>query len=185
MARRRRDTGAGVFHVFTHSVWAAPALYRDDEDRLIFLRELARVTERFGCRCLAYCLMRTHYHALLDVDTGALPAAMHSLNFRYASAFNKRHRTKGHVHGSRYNALRVTGEASLLSRSRYLAWNPPEAGLCKSPEEWQWSSYPATIGLVEASSFVTDDLILGCFDAPHEIARARLRRYVDAYGEER
>jgi hypothetical protein len=41
MARRCRDKAAGLFHVYTHSVWAAE-LFRDDRDRGVFLRELAR-----------------------------------------------------------------------------------------------------------------------------------------------
>ena len=179
MARRLRDTTPGIFHVFTHSVWAADALYRDDEDRMRFLRELARATTRTAWRCLAYCLMGTHYHLLLDVDADVLPRGMHALNFRYAAAFNARHRMKGHVHGTRYNAFRVMGDADLLHRFKYVARNPVEAGLCKSAADWAWSSYPATVGLATRQSFVTDDLILGCLDGPRELAIGRLRRYVE------
>jgi len=180
MARRRRDTAAGIFHVFTHSVWAADSLYRDDEDRSTFLRELARATAKVRWRCVAYCLMGTHYHLILDVDADALPQGMHALNFRYAVAFNKRHGMRGHVLGTRYNAFRLPVEAGLLSRFKYLALNPVEAGLCQSPADWSWSSYGATVGLRPASSFVDDRAILGSINAPRDVARGRLRRYVEA-----
>lgn len=179
MARRPRDTSPGIFHVFTHSVWAADALYRDDDDRMRFLRELAGATARVAWRCLAYCLMGTHYHLLLDVDAAALPRGMHALNFRYAAGFNARHRMKGHVHGTRYNAYRIEGDASLLDRFKYVALNPVEAGLCQSAADWPWSSYPGTVGLAEPQHFVTDDLVLSCLDGPREIAMGRLRRYVE------
>lgn len=178
MARRRRDTAAGIFHVFTHCVWAADSLYRDDEDRSTFLRELARATHRAGWRCVAYCLMGSHYHLILDVDADALARGMHSLNFRYAISFNKRHGMRGHVLGTRYNAFRLTGEASLVSRFKYVAQNPVEAGLCESPEDWPWSSYAGTIGRRPASSFVDDTVILSCIDAPPELRRMRLHQYV-------
>jgi REP element-mobilizing transposase RayT len=178
VARKRRDTTAGIFHVFTHSVWAADALYRDDSDRMRFLRELALATDKTSSRCLAYCLMGTHYHLLLDVDAEVLARGMHSLNFRYAVGFNRRHAMKGHVHGTRYNAFRVNGEADLLSRYKYVARNPVEAGLCESPEDWRWSSYAATIGLAMPQPFVPNELILGCLDGPREIAIGRLRQYV-------
>jgi putative transposase len=179
MARKRRDLAAGIFHVFTHSVWAADALYRDDEDRMAFLRELARATARAHWRCVAYCLMGTHYHLILDVDADAIAKGMHSLNFRYAAGFNRRHRMKGHLLGTRYNAFRITGEASLLSRFKYVARNPVEAGLCESPADWPWSSYGETVGVRAASTLVDDAAILGCLDGPLELARGRLRRYVE------
>lgn len=178
MARKRRDKTSGIFHVFTHSVWAADALYRDDDDRMRFLRELAGATAKTRWRCLAYCLMGTHYHLLLDVDPDALPRGMHSLNFRYAMGFNARHRMRGHVHGTRYNAFRVEGEADLLSRYKYVARNPVEAGLCSSPEDWLWSSHAATVGLAPPQPFVREDLVFGCFDGPRDVAIGRLRRYV-------
>lgn len=178
MARRRRDTAPGIFHVFTHSVWAADSLYRDDHDRLRFLRELAVATLKAEWRCLAYCLMGTHYHLLLDVDADVLPRGMHSLNFRYAVGFNTRHRMKGHVHGARYNAFRIAGAADLLSRFKYVARNPVEAGLCERPEDWPWSSYAATLGKGAAQPFVKDDLVHACLDGPREVAAGRLRQFV-------
>jgi len=54
MPPKRRDTSAGLFHVYTHCVWAAPALYRDDVDRLEFLRRLAQVTRIADWNCIAY-----------------------------------------------------------------------------------------------------------------------------------
>ena len=41
--------------------------------------------------------MTTHHHVISDVDDEALPIGMHSLSFRYAVQFNKRHGMKGHV----------------------------------------------------------------------------------------
>ena len=177
MPRRLRDKSEGVFHVYSHSVWAAE-LYRDDRDRLSFIRELARAGEVAGWICLGFCLMTTHYHLLVDVRDDALPIGMHSLNFRHAVKFNVRHRMKGHVLGARYDAVRIEDEAHLLEGYRYTAKNPVEAGLCAMPEEWPWSSYVGTIGLAEPHSFVDSSRILGYFDGPRELQIAQLRRFV-------
>jgi putative transposase len=179
MPRRPRDTAAGYFHVFTHSVWAAPALFRDYVDRLAFLRELARAVDKAGWTCLAFCLMTTHYHLLLEVDDGALPIGMHSLNFRFAVGFNARHRARGHVHGSRYGARRLLGESAVLGGFRYVVRNPFEASMCATPADWPWSSYPGTIGLAEPSSFVDATKIIGCFPGAPEVSMAQLRRFVE------
>jgi hypothetical protein len=51
MARQLRDRSAGLFHVYTHSVWAAE-LFRNDRDRVVFLRELVRAIEKAGWTCV-------------------------------------------------------------------------------------------------------------------------------------
>jgi len=178
MARPLRDTAAGWFHVYTHSVWTAD-LFRDDLDRVYFLRELARAGAKARWRCLAYCLMKTHHHLLLEVDDGALPVGMQALNFRYAIGFNVRYAAKGHVHGGRYGARRLNGSDDVVAAFRYLALNPVDAMLCATPAAWPWSSYAETIGVRQSTSFVDVDRLLGCLDEPRERAIGALRRYVE------
>jgi hypothetical protein len=177
MARRARDTAAGIFHVYTHSVWAAE-LFRDDRDRMGFLRELARAGDKARWTCLGFCLLGTHYHLVLDVGDGALPVGMHSLNFRHAVAFNKRHGMKGHVLGARYDSKRIDDDAHLLSVYRYIARNPVEAHLSETAEAWPWSSYAAAVGLAPAQSFVDPRRVLACFGGPLKVAVTQLRDFV-------
>lgn len=164
-----RDTAAGIFHVYTHCVYAAPSLYRDDVDRLNALRHLAAVTGKPGFDCLAYCLMGTHYHLLVEVEDDVLPKTMHALNLGYARDFNRRYGLKGHVQARPYGSRRIRSAGSLLTRFRYVARNPVRAGLCASPERWQWSSFAGTAGIGERSSFVADDRILDLVDAPGDL----------------
>ena len=180
MPRKHRDVSAGLFHVYTHCVWAAPALYRDDADRLTFLRELASATAKFEWTCVAYCLMRTHYHLILAVLDGVLPRGMHALNFRYACAFNQRHASLGHVQAARYGSRRIDGDDDLVSTYRYVVRNPVEAGLCESPADYPWSSYAGTVGLAAAQPFVDASLVLACFDGDREEAIGALRAYVES-----
>ena len=177
MPRPPRDTAAGIFHVYTHCVWGVPELYRDDVDRLEFLRHLTCVSTRDGWTCAAFCLMRSHYHLIVNVEDDVLPAAMHALNFPYARVFNKRYSLHGHVHGARYGARRIHDRDDLLGRYAYVVNNPVEAGLCDLPEDWRWSSHAGTLGLTPAHSFIDDSLVLGCFDWPAD-PRAELRKEV-------
>jgi REP-associated tyrosine transposase len=174
-----RDVEAGLFHIYTHCVWAVPHLYRDDVDRLEFLRHLARAAERPGWKCVQYCLMRSHYHLIVEVDQGVLPPAMHAMNLAYARHHNRRYGLRGHVQYRRYGSRRIVDEADLLGVVAYVANNPCEAGLCDSPVDWPWSSYAATIGLAEMPSFVDPALILACFDWPRVDPRAALRAHVE------
>jgi REP element-mobilizing transposase RayT len=177
MARRRRDTEAGLFHVWAHSVWSAD-LFADDLDRARGVSELARATQRQPWVCLAAVLMTTHYHLILDVEDDALPLGMQALNFRYAAGYNARHRLRGHVFSGRYGSRRLKTEADLLDTYRYVVWNPVRAGLCTRPEDWRWSSYPATLGRDESFTFVEAHRVLEQFGQPRERATARLRLFV-------
>lgn len=179
MARQLRDIGSGRFHVYTHCVWAAPAHFRDDVDRLEFLRGLARVTGLLHWRCMGFCLMGTHYHLIVDVGEGVLPIAMQSLNHGYACHFNRRHGLRGHVQSSRYGSRRLNGAEDLVVAYAYAMNNPVEAGACSSASVWPWSSFRGTLGLAEANSFIDAGPILGCFR--HEIDPiVALRRAVES-----
>jgi putative transposase len=179
MPRPPRDLAPGLFHVYAHSVWAADALFRDDDDRLKFIAELERTTRRCGWTCAAFCVMGTHYHLIVDVEAGVLAKGAHYLNFLYARHFNERHGMKGHVHGRRYGARRVETELGLRHLTKYLAHNPPKAGLSEKPEDWQYSTYGGTIGVREQYPFVDDRIILECFGGQTAYARAALQHYVD------
>ena len=165
--------------MFTHCVWASDALYRDDVDRMLFVRELARAGAKAEWTLLEFCLMRSHFHLLVEVEDGALPLGMHSLNFRYAMAYNNRHAGRGHVMSARYGSRRLAEESALLTAFRYVARNPVEAGLCSTPTEWAWSSYAGTVGTAEPHSFVDASRVAGCYGEPREIAIARLRAFVE------
>lgn len=180
MPPKPRDISAGLFHVYTHCVWAAPALFRDDVDRLEFLRRLAEVTRRHGWNCVAYCLMRTHYHLIVRVDDGVLPRGMHRLNLGYAVHHNRRYGLRGHVQFRRYGARRLHDDAELAVAFAYVANNPVRAGLCSAPVAWPWSSYAGTVGVRGLSSFVDPREVVRAFDGCGFDARVALRAFVEA-----
>jgi REP element-mobilizing transposase RayT len=137
--------------VYTHSVWAAPGLYRDDVDRLEFPRHLARVTRSIGWKCVAYCLMKTHHHLIVRVDDDVLPRAMHRLNLAYARQHNRRHGLRGHVQFERYGSRRLHN-----------------------------GSYAGTVGATGLGSFVDPTELIRAFDGRGIDPRVALRTFVEA-----
>jgi REP element-mobilizing transposase RayT len=166
--------------VYTHCVWAAPALYRDDVDRLEFLRHLARVTREAGWSCIAYCLMKTHYHLIVRVDDGVLPRAMHRVNLAYALHHNRRHGLRGHSQYARYGSRRLHDDGELAVAFAYIANNPVKADLCSSPAAWLWSSYGGTVGATGLASFVSPLEVIRVFEGRGIDPRAALRAFVEA-----
>jgi putative transposase len=115
------------------------ALFRDDEDRILFLRLLGDIVQRFGWRCHALCLMGTHYHLVLETVRARLSEGLHRLNGTYAQSFNHRHKRSGHVFGHHFHAWVVEDEDHLRNTCRYVLLNPLRAGLCDTPADWPWS----------------------------------------------
>jgi REP-associated tyrosine transposase len=148
-------------------------------DRLALLGEVATAVVDAAWTCLCFCLMTTHYHLILEVGEGTLPTGMKQVNTRYACRYNSRYRLRGHVFGGRYSSRRLATDAHLLAAFAYVARNPVEAGLCRSPAEWPWSSYAGTVGLGESQPFVDASRVVRSFGGTREIAIARLRAYVE------
>ena len=177
--RTPRPTHAGLYHVASGATKPDP-FFRDSVDRGIFVVELASMLAHEDVVCLAFCVLTTHYHAILDAAEGALPSAMHRLNWHYARATNRRHGRLGHAVGRRYMAEPLGGDAHLLNAFRYVALNPVEAGECRRPQDFRWSSYATTIGLRHDHSSVDASRVLGCFGRPRTRAIERLRGFVEA-----
>jgi REP element-mobilizing transposase RayT len=178
MARPLRIEFPGAVYHVTSRGNAKQAIFIHDEDRGRFLDVLSIVVERFHWLCHAYCLMKNHYHLLIETPKGNLSKGMRELNGVYTQGFNQRYRRVGHLFQGRYKAIIVEKDNHLLSLCRYVVLNPVRVGLIKRPEQWRWSSYRATIGLVKRSSFLTDHWILSQFDGRKRIAMGKYRRFV-------
>ncbi len=136
--RPRKALPDGVYHVTAQAAWGL-SLFEDDDDRRTFLWLLGEATSRFDVGCLAYCLMTTHVHLLLEGSTTTLGSAMQRLNGRYAQRFNTRHNRVGHVFGQRYSAYVLRDERHLREARQYIAANPVKAGLCEREGDWPWT----------------------------------------------
>ena len=154
-------------------------LYRDNVDRKIFETLLAEVVSKHSWACGSMCLMGTHYHLLLVTPEADLDAGMHSLNGRYAQTFNHRHGTRGHVFQSRYQARFIQTDGHLAEVTRYIAMNPVEAGLCRRPGDWPWSSYRETVTGHRRRAYLSPSVVLDIFARDRDLARARFQTFVE------
>ena len=168
-----------MHHVTAHGVDARP-LYADDHDRWRFLGILGDVTREIGWRCLAFCLLDTHYHLVVQEGEVPLWGAMRLLNGRYANHFNKRHGRRGHLFEGRYRDTPIADDAHLLSTLRYVALNPVAAGVCSRAEDWRWSSYGGLVGATRGWSFVSTAWTLSLFAPQRERAIRAVREFVES-----
>jgi putative transposase len=136
-----RPTHAGLFHVTARSI-AEEHIFRDDPDYHSGVQILAELVTDKLLVCHDFCLMPTHYHLVGSFEENMLKVAIHRLNRRYASGFNRRHRRRGHVFDSPYTSVEIVTEAHAFRLPDYLAENPPR-------RPWPWSSRDAEFSFVE------------------------------------
>ncbi len=179
MARPLRiEYDGALYHITARGNERKP-IYKDDEDRTVFLDVLKQVNSRFNWICHAYCLMNNHYHLVVETPDGNLSKGMRQLNGVYTQTFNRRHHRAGHVFQGRYKAIVIEKESYLLEVSRYVVLNPVRARAVRKPEEWKWSSYRGTAGIEKPHPCLEPDWILGQFGSKKRQAEARYREFVE------
>jgi putative transposase len=177
MPRAPRDSNPGFHHIGVNAAGPAP-YFRDEIDHIDWIRRLVRLLDKYSWRCLAFCQMTTHWHALVETPDSSLSSGMHWLNSEYSKAFNDRHGRVGYLVRDRFWSRPKRDDEALKVAYRYVADNPVRAGIVNQPEDWPWSSYATTIGLNEAFPFVDASLILRFFGEDEAGARRALQQFV-------
>jgi putative transposase len=128
----------GFFHVTSRGT-GGTFVFADDADRENFVHLLHQAASVFGVRLVAWSLLGTHYHLVIDASCEQLTAMMHRLNGLYAQWFNRRHRRKGHLFEERFCSWVIDDEEHLWASVGYVLDNPVKAGLCIDWRDWPWS----------------------------------------------
>lgn len=180
MARPLRIEYEGAVYHITSRGNARRSIYKDEEDRRIFLNTLHKANQRYNWLCYAYCLMNNHYHLVIETPDGNLSKGMRQLNGVYTQAFNRRYKRVGHILQGRYKAILIQKDSHLLEVCRYVVLNPVRAKAIENPEEWKWSSHRGTCGLERPHASLTAEWILGQFATRRRRAQTKYREFVEA-----
>jgi putative transposase len=152
-----------LYHVGSRAVERQPIFGVLPWDRPVFVSLLETTVETYGWRCHAYCVMGNHFHLVLETPRSNLADGMRYLKGRYAAWFNKYAGREGALFERRYWSAVVAGESHVFALAAYVALNPVRVGWTDVPEDWPWSSYAATVGLVRRPSFLHTAALLGWF----------------------
>jgi putative transposase len=146
MPRKLRVEYPGaIYHVMSRGN-GQQNIFRGDVDRQDFLKTLAEACEKTGFQVHAYCLMRNHFHLVVETPNANLVAGMKWFLSTYTIRYNHRHRLLGHVFSGRYKALIVDGSGNGYLRTvcDYVHLNPVRAKLLGAENrllEYPWSSF--------------------------------------------
>src|SRR5882724_739205 len=148
MARKIRVQYPGAIYHAMNRGDRREAIFNGDNDRLLFLETLAEACDKTDRQIHAWCLMKNHFHLVVETPRGNLVEGMQWLLGVYTNRFNHRQKEFGHLFNGRYKALHVDGSGNgyLKSVCDYVHLNPVRAGLI-TPERMRWFLSAYTIRL--------------------------------------
>ena len=180
MPRKLRVEYPGaIYHVMSRGD-RCEAIFLDDVDRQDYLKTLAEGSQKTGWQIHAYCLMKNHFHLVLETPNANLVEGMRWLLSAYTIRLNHRHELFGHVFSGRYKALLVDGSGTgyLKSACDYVHLNPVRAKLVSQQERllaYPWSSLVWYLAAPQhRPSWMRVDRLLGEHGIQQDSAAGRL-----------
>lgn len=107
--------------------------------------------------------MPNHYHFLIkQLQDNGISEFISKISNSYTKFFNTKHNRVGPLLQGQFKAVRIEYDEQLIHVARYIHLNPVASFIIKDLKEYQWSSYPAYIGL-QADKICTNGFILAMF----------------------
>ena len=114
--------------------------WQKDENE--FVNKNDRQNKKKLVQIIAYCLMPTHIHLVLQqLRKNGISIYMNKVLNSYTHYFNTKHRRKGPLWTGRFKRVLVETDEQLIHLTRYIHLNPVTAHLVDKPEDWPFSSY--------------------------------------------
>ncbi len=127
-------------HVFSRST-EKKYIFETDQDFKTFKALLLESKSKYSYRIHHYCLMHTHFHLLVSMDSvKQFSEALKRVKWSYAKNFNYKHQRFGPLWRDRFKSLVIENERYLQACGAYVEGNPVEAGIVAKCENWKYSS---------------------------------------------
>lgn len=156
----RRKSGSGIYHIMLRGI-NKQVIFEDEEDNIKFLETLKKYKAISGYKIFAYCLMSNHVHLLLKVEKEDIDLIIKRIASSYVYWYNWKYKRNGHLFQDRFKSEPVENDSYFLTVVRYIHQNPLKAGVCKSIDGYNFSSYNE---YVKKADLVDTDFCLGIID---------------------
>ena len=180
MPRKARIDIPGLLqHVIVRGI-ERRKIFRDDQDRGMFVKRLSFLLKETGTDCFAWALLDNHFHLLLRCNRIALSSFMRRLLTGYAVNFNHRYKRSGHLFQNRYKSIICEKDVYLLELIRYIHLNPLRAKMIpdmKDLDLFPWSGHAVLMGKADLPGQVIDEVLL-LFDKRLSSSRRKYRQFV-------
>jgi len=178
LGRQLRIEYPGAYYHVTARGNERKDIFKSERDREKFLSYLESAVDRYDAVVHVWCLMKNHYHLLMETPSGNLSQIMQHINGAYTNYFNTKRKRSGHLFQGRYKAILVEVDEYALELSRYIHLNPVRVGAVSDPADYRWSSFPEYSGKREAPEWLGTNFLLDYFDKSIAAARKKYSRFV-------
>ncbi len=180
MSRPVRIEFPGAHYYVTSKGMDDKAVFRDAEDRAVFLNVLTGVVDRFGWCVHSYVMLDSHYHLVVECPQANLSKGMRQLNGVYTQHFNRRHEDDGPLFQGRFRSVLFEPSDYLLPLCRHVVLNPVRLKLSGSAQQYRWSSHRAMGGQIQVPSFLHSEKVLNHFGKRPKDSQKKYREFVKA-----
>jgi len=156
MGRLARIVVPGMSHHVTQRGVRRLDVFRDDDDRLLYLKLFAQGAHSFQVIVRSYALMSNHVHfVLIPGREDSIQRLFHWSHGIYVEHLNEKYSMSGHLWEQRPHSC-VLSDAHLRNAIRYVELNPVRARIVGSAAAYRWSSARAHCS-GEADPLLTGD----------------------------
>lgn len=134
----RQFSEGSYHHIYNRGNHKLP-VFQEEFDYRYFLRLVAINAEKYGVKIVAYCLMRNHYHFLVQAGSAdsQIGKWIGCTTMSYVHYFNRKYGKVGHLFQDKFKSKLVQEDAYLYYLSQYIHNNPAEF---TGPMDYPWSS---------------------------------------------
>ena len=143
------------------------------ENNYVFFLEKIRRHLLPHCTIISYCLMPTHFHLLIRIETDGslLLSNQIAIMLRsYTRAINKHYSRHGSLFQQNTKCKLIDDESYLITLINYIHQNPLRAKLIQNMDGWKYSSYSEVINH-NNSSIVDNYFLLHYFKTVEEFKK--------------
>lgn len=142
-------SGTGIYHVMMRGI-NRQNIFEDTDDYnrfMAILQQMVKPIDENGqpqparCTLYAYCLMTNHVHLLIRERSENIGSLIKRIGISYAKHFNRKYQHYGHLFQDRFKSEPVNDAAYFFTLLRYIHQNPVAAGITKTVNGYEWSSW--------------------------------------------
>ena len=178
MSRPPRIEFPGAVYHLTSQGRDGQIIFRDEEDKGVFLNITGNVADRFGWLVHSYVLLDTHYHLVVEVTEANLSKGMRQLNGVYTQHVNRRHNLSGSVFQGRFKGVLLEKKHYLLPVCRDVVISPQRGANARNYADYEWSSYLALAGKASPLDLLHCDDVLAHFGKRETTVRRKYQDYI-------
>ncbi|MCU7834175.1 MAG: transposase [gamma proteobacterium symbiont of Taylorina sp.] len=184
MARPVRIEFSGAYYYISSKGIEGEPIFNSTKDRQEFITILEEVINRMHWEVYAYNLLSDSYQLFIKTSKANLSKGMRQLNGIYTQRYNARYNRTGNIFHGRFKAVLVEAEHSFEAVIQHVLSMPIQMQIVQNMKKWKWSSYRASIGMVDKPDWLKTTEVLSCFSKQKKRSQKILLKKINQYDKD-